>query len=98
MQEILEHEESLNGLRYEWDRIENACSPEDRERLEKLARDLASEMEGLLGTVRENLEIAGGLQSECGKSLEEVRKRIRADESYQGSDDPRGTYFMDRKI
>jgi hypothetical protein len=97
MQEILEQEETLNGLRGEWNRIGNDCPSEERERLEKLALDLASEMESLLGTVRENLDTAGGLREECERSLEEVRKRIRADESYQDQDTPTGTYFMDRK-
>jgi hypothetical protein len=97
MQEILEQEETLNGLRGEWNRVGDGCPPEERERLEKLALDLASEMEGLLGTVRENLGAAGGLREECEQSLAEVRKRIRADESYQDQDTPTGTYFMDRK-
>ncbi len=97
MQGILEHENTLSDLRDQWDRIEGDCPPEERERLETLARDLASEMEDLLGTVRENLETAGQMRGECGKSLEEVRKRIRADESYQGPDAPTGTFFMDRK-
>lgn len=98
MQQIIEHQESLDGIRSECTAGERTWAPDVKERIDALIEDLLRNMESLLGVVQSGLSAAEGLRGEYCSEMQDVRTKIRADQSYNGPKEGNSTYFVDRKI